>query len=214
MKLYENHDSLRDRFEVLAFHDATAKTFEELDERLKLVIEKRWEGKPLPFPILLDSTGATVKAFGIRAYPTNILIDPEGRLVRGNAEKMLESKLEELAATSAHAATVFSDDLSGDTRHLNGTTPDVTTGGAAWVAAAPFDSDGTIAGDVESENGGEKPRPKQAAILKPKAGTKTATKAAVERKVKTAQEDAAIRQIKIELNLIFIKNGEKVRSGI
>ena len=86
MKLYEKHDSLRDRFEVLAFHDATAKTFEELDQRLKLVIEKRWGGKSLPFPILLDSTGATVKTFGIRAYPTNVLIDPEGRILHEQSE--------------------------------------------------------------------------------------------------------------------------------
>lgn len=105
MKLYENHDSLRDRFEVLAFHDATVKDFAELDERLKLVSEKRWDGKSLPFPILLDSTGATVKTFGIRAYPTNVLIDPEGRVVKGNPEENLKRKLEELAETLAEQAS-------------------------------------------------------------------------------------------------------------
>jgi len=101
MKLYDKHEPLRDHFEVLAFHDATAKSFEELDKKIQRVTETRWDGRTLPFPILLDATGATVKAFGIRAYPTNILIDPEGHLVRGNAEKMLESKLEELAAAAA-----------------------------------------------------------------------------------------------------------------
>ena len=105
MKLHDKHESLRDHFEVLAFHDATAKNFAELDKKIKRVTETRWGGKALPFPILLDSTGATVKAFGIRAFPTNILIDPEGRLVRGNAEEMLESKLEELASAAAQEDT-------------------------------------------------------------------------------------------------------------
>jgi hypothetical protein len=97
MALYEKYAAIRDKFEVLAFHDATAKTFEELDEKLESIIEKRWRGKALPFPILLDPTRATLRAFGISAYPTNILIDPEGNIVKGNAEKNLEKKLEELA---------------------------------------------------------------------------------------------------------------------
>ena len=97
MKLYEKYESVRDRFEVLAFHDDKAKTFEELDEKLAAVSEKRWEGRTLPFPILLDATGLTVDAFGIRGFPTNVLIDPEGRVVRGNAEETLRSVLRELA---------------------------------------------------------------------------------------------------------------------
>ena len=100
MKLHEKHASLRDRFAVLAFHDATVKDFTELDEKLAPVIEKRWGGKTLPFPILLDPSRATINAFGISAYPTNVLIDPEGRLVKGDAEKLLEKKLEELAAAT------------------------------------------------------------------------------------------------------------------
>jgi hypothetical protein len=100
MKLYEKHASLRDRFQVLAFHDATVRNFAELDEKLAPVIEKRWGGRTLPFPILLDPSRATVNAYGISAYPTNVLIDPEGRVVRGNAEKLLEKKLEEMAAAA------------------------------------------------------------------------------------------------------------------
>ena len=63
----------------------------------QLVIEKRWEGKTLPFPILLDATGKTVKAFGISAYPTNVLIDPEGRVVKAARRGRAREKLEELA---------------------------------------------------------------------------------------------------------------------
>jgi hypothetical protein len=41
-----------------------------------------------------------------------------------------------LALASANAATIFSDDFSGlATTNLHGTTPDVTTGGATWVAS-------------------------------------------------------------------------------
>ena len=101
MKLYDKYESLRDRFAVLAFHDATVKDFAELDGKLAPVIEKRWGGRSLPFPILLDPTRTTINAFGISAFPTNLLIDPEGRVVRGNAEKNLERKLEELAAAAA-----------------------------------------------------------------------------------------------------------------
>ena len=94
MKLYEEYKD-DDRFEILAFHDARAKTFEELDEKLKPIIEKRWEGKELPFPILLDATGQTIKDYGVRAFPTIILIDPDGNLVKRGNEKILEEKLKE-----------------------------------------------------------------------------------------------------------------------
>ncbi len=97
MTLYAKYAELRDRFEILAFHDATVKTFAELDEKLAPIIEERWDGKELPFPVLLDPTRKTIKAFGISAYPTNVLIDPEGKVVRGNAEKLLEAKLRDLS---------------------------------------------------------------------------------------------------------------------
>jgi len=93
MEFYETHKADRDRFEILAFHDKTATSFEELDEKLKPVIEKRWKGKSLPFPILLDASGATVKNYGIQGFPTIVLIDPEGRVVKGGSEAMLEEKL-------------------------------------------------------------------------------------------------------------------------
>ena len=59
------------------------------------MIEKRWKGKSLPFPILLDASGATVKSYGIQAFPTLVLIDPEGRVVKGGSEALLAEKLKE-----------------------------------------------------------------------------------------------------------------------
>lgn len=91
---YERHSAERDRFEILAFHDGTAKTFEDLDKKTKEVQEKVWK-KPLPFPVLLDASGGTTKRWGVHAFPTTVLIDPDGKLVRGGGERMLEQKLKE-----------------------------------------------------------------------------------------------------------------------
>ncbi len=62
-------------------------------------IKPRWRGRDIPFPSLLDDQNKTFKAYGVRALPTTILIDPEGKLFRGavgggQIEKVLEQKLE------------------------------------------------------------------------------------------------------------------------
>jgi hypothetical protein len=94
MSFYERHAAQRDQFEILAFHDAAAASLEDLDEKLKPIISGPWKGKPLPFPILLDATDQTHRTnFGIQSYPTVILIDPEGKLVRQSGEHDLESIL-------------------------------------------------------------------------------------------------------------------------
>jgi hypothetical protein len=89
---HENQDK-RDRFEVFAFHEDAAKSWAELEPRLKPIKEKHWGGKDLPFPILFDSTGKTITTWGIRSFPTFVLIDPEGRVVKGGNLKMLEREL-------------------------------------------------------------------------------------------------------------------------
>lgn len=93
---------------------------------------------------------------------------------------------------------------SGPTLHL------ATAVAALCLAATPVQA----AHDIPSEGGGEKPRPEQAATPQAKAETKTAPNAEVEPKVKAAPKDGVIRNVRIEVNLISIKNGEKVRSGI
>ena len=82
IKFYKAHTSERDRFEFLAFHDTRAKTFAELDEKMaeREVAEKHWDGEQLPFPILLDASGKTIRHLDVRAFPTTIVIDPEGKL--------------------------------------------------------------------------------------------------------------------------------------
>jgi hypothetical protein len=96
MNLYETHKDKRDQFEILAFHDASVKNFQELDKHLKSIILSKWNGKMLPFPILLDSTRTTIKNYGINSFPTLILIDPKGRVVPGGDEQELAEKLDEM----------------------------------------------------------------------------------------------------------------------
>ncbi|MEY4484782.1 MAG: hypothetical protein RL693_2234 [Verrucomicrobiota bacterium] len=38
--------------------------------------------KPVSFPVLLDSDGALAEQLGIRAYPTTILVDDEGKILQ------------------------------------------------------------------------------------------------------------------------------------
>lgn len=99
MKLWDEYAEVRDKWAVLAVHnpDQRAPTFEKLDaileERGTL---KKW-GRNLPFTIIIDNTGATVKNYGVQAYPTHVLIDPEGKVVKGG-DRELEAKLKEMKA--------------------------------------------------------------------------------------------------------------------
>jgi hypothetical protein len=96
MDLYDAHAKDRDKFEIIAFHDGTVKDFPELDKKLESIKKSLWAGKDLPFPILLDSSGETIKTYDIHAFPTTILIDPEGKLVGEADESALEAKLPKL----------------------------------------------------------------------------------------------------------------------
>src|SRR5262249_51129553 len=95
--LYEDHADERNKFEILAFHDGTVKDFSELDAKTAQTRKNLWQGRELPFHILLDAQkgnhGATIEAFGIRSFPTTILIDPNGKLVGEISPEILEQKL-------------------------------------------------------------------------------------------------------------------------
>jgi thiol-disulfide isomerase/thioredoxin len=85
MRIHEEHAQSRDRFQIIAFHDPSVKTLDELDGKLASVREKAWGAKDLPFPVLLDGTGRTIKRWGVRGYPTLVLIDPQGKVVRAES---------------------------------------------------------------------------------------------------------------------------------
>ena len=92
---YEKYAAHRDKFEILAFHSASAKTFAELDAKMKPIVKERWDGKELPFPILLDATGESLRRFSIRSLGTHVLIDPDGKVVKGDGLKTLEAELQQ-----------------------------------------------------------------------------------------------------------------------
>lgn len=90
---YEEFESRRNEFEILAFHRNNRHSFSVLDADMETAKKKYWKGRDLPFPILLDSTGDTIKELGVDSYPTLLLIDPDGNLRRGGGEGLLRREL-------------------------------------------------------------------------------------------------------------------------
>ena len=83
MEFYKEYADCRGQFEILAVHGKGANTFAALDRRLENIKREEWSGETLPFPVLLDATGEALKAWGVQGLPTTVLVDPEGRVVRG-----------------------------------------------------------------------------------------------------------------------------------
>jgi protocatechuate 3,4-dioxygenase beta subunit/peroxiredoxin len=95
-KFYEDHQAQHDKFEVVAIcvdHNGELKSIADVDRALKPIVENVWNGKQLPFPILLDPSMTTLERFGVPGYQT-LLVDPEGRLVKGD-ETTLAKQLAE-----------------------------------------------------------------------------------------------------------------------
>ncbi len=72
------------------------KSVADLDKRLQPIVKNVW-GKPLPFPVLLDPSFTTMERYGLPGFGTLILIDPEGKLMKGD-ETVLAEKLKEQPA--------------------------------------------------------------------------------------------------------------------
>ena len=154
-KFYQDHAADRDKFEIVAFHDDSVKSFAELDKSLKPIIKSAWNGKPLPFPILLDSTGQTLKTnYGVQAFPTVLLLDPEGRLVKDGGEGTLAQVLELEKETGSPVAVSRKSAANllalgeGNQLRLYDTTSSQTRltlrGKAGQFNAAAFSPDGTL----------------------------------------------------------------------
>src|SRR5438128_2970715 len=103
MGLYEDHAAHRDKFEVFVVHDESVKSLAELDKKLPRLKARYWQGKDLPFPVLLDAASKTEQLYGIRAHPTGLLIDPDGKLVGEASVEDLEAKLPPLPAAKKWA---------------------------------------------------------------------------------------------------------------
>ncbi len=91
-KLMELHDALGGKgLVVIAVHDASVASIEEMESKTQRAREKYWGGRDLPFLIALDGEsktakesqrvhGTTMDAYGIQHLPTPLLIDREGRI--------------------------------------------------------------------------------------------------------------------------------------
>jgi tetratricopeptide (TPR) repeat protein len=90
---YDRHSAERAAFEIVAVHEG-AKSLKEMDEQLRGTVKGLWKGRTLPFPVLVDAGDTTFTNFGIRSYPTQVLIDPEGLVVRDGHLPLLEQILE------------------------------------------------------------------------------------------------------------------------
>lgn len=95
--MYRKYADLKDKFEIVAVHNSEARDLKDYD-RLTATIQKRyWGGKPLPFPLLLDDDSLTYDEFGVSVYPTFMLVDPEGKVVKEGGPDRLEAELGKLA---------------------------------------------------------------------------------------------------------------------
>jgi thiol-disulfide isomerase/thioredoxin len=93
VRFYEEHGRHREQFEILAIcldYEGEMKTMADVDRRLAPIVEHVWGGKPLPFPVVLDSSFETLENFGLQGLGTVLLIDPEGNLVRGDETVLAE----------------------------------------------------------------------------------------------------------------------------
>jgi peroxiredoxin len=89
-KFYEVNRAHRDQFEILAIcvdHSGEMESIADVDRALKPIVENVWDGKQLPFPILLDPSMTTLERYGVPGYQT-LLVDPEGQLVKGDEETL------------------------------------------------------------------------------------------------------------------------------
>ena len=99
MAFEELHKKSRDQYVILSIHDHSVKTLAELDTKLIPLQQSIWQGRDIPFPILLDGDHATSTAYGITGRQIGILIDPEGNLVGKSFPEELAKKLPPLPAS-------------------------------------------------------------------------------------------------------------------
>jgi thiol-disulfide isomerase/thioredoxin len=95
-ELYETMKSKRDKFEIIAFHSPDGTSYAATESSVNTIVKRNWAGTKPPFPLFFDKTGKTQRAFGIEAYPTTLLISPDGKVVGTVTPKEMLARLERL----------------------------------------------------------------------------------------------------------------------
>lgn len=94
--LMELHDKYANKgLVIIAIHDDSVENIEEMDRHLEKIRKELWKGRDLPFLVALDGggefpvegrgatvKGATTAAYGVKGWPTYVLINRDG-MVQG-----------------------------------------------------------------------------------------------------------------------------------
>ena len=110
--LFDLHEKFADKgLAIVGIHldgDGEVDTAAKLDAKIAGFKKEVWKGKDLPFPVALtsghrdddgESRGGIAGAYGIRSYPSTILIDREGKVVgkfQARDSKMAIAMMEKL----------------------------------------------------------------------------------------------------------------------
>ncbi len=98
MEFYERNSKSKARFEIVGVcidFSGEIDQMSKLDKALSSVETHVWKGKKIPFPVVLDNTFNTWERYGIPGLGTMVLIDPNGRIVKGD-ESTLQAILDRL----------------------------------------------------------------------------------------------------------------------
>ena len=88
---YERNERHRDRFEVIGlFLDLTGNidSVDSLQVKLEPISKNVWGGKAISFPIVIDNTFSNWERYAIQGLGDCLLIDPDGRVVRGDLDTL------------------------------------------------------------------------------------------------------------------------------
>ena len=92
----EANAGAEDRFRIVAVHEKGVgedESWQQFHDRTVNLERDLWHTNMVPFPLVYDETTQMTSNWGIRAFPTYALIDPNGDLVRGGSLAALEAKL-------------------------------------------------------------------------------------------------------------------------
>ena len=88
MDLWDDHADSRDQFAVLTVHGQGADDLDDLDRQLAPLARDAWNGRALPFPILLDDGGQTCAEFEVESLPTTVVIRPDGKVAEEGLDEL------------------------------------------------------------------------------------------------------------------------------
>jgi thiol-disulfide isomerase/thioredoxin len=112
-KLIDLHEKYHEKgLVIIGIHDDSKNTVEDLEKDIQRLSKEHWEGRKIPFAVALDgggrceiagtkltARGATTAAYGIQGWPTVVLINKQGKIVkeynRGGDAEVLEKLLAE-----------------------------------------------------------------------------------------------------------------------